>query len=104
MLLLVRILAAARETPLVFSSDDLPVQVAFAFRANGVLGHVIPTTELMPALAEAHGAIGVLKLDNVMIENFSVVRPFAHLAATVAARLHRMAFFQPVNHVEVVNV
>src|ERR1043166_4854846 len=39
-----------------------------------------------------------------MVKDLAVVRAFAHLAAAVATRLHRMAFLQPVNHVEVVNV
>ena len=108
MLLLVRILAAARETPGLFaiiavqgmrSADAAP-----ALGALHVLGDAVPAATDVAALAEHVAAVGVFVLDGVVVENLAVVDAGANLAAAQPLATHRVSALDPVDDIEVMDV
>src|ERR1041385_8061152 len=104
-LLLIRIFGAFLfVAPGVVAADDMAADVAIALRAHDVLGNIAPTAIDVAALAEAARAIGVFELDGVVVEDFAVIRAFAHFAAAHAMRADGIALLDPVDDIEVVNV
>src|SRR5665213_1980939 len=69
-----------------------------------VFGNAVDTTALVAALALDLGSVGVSELDHVVIVNFAVVDPGANLTAAHPHRGDRMAFHDPIGHVQVVNM
>src|SRR5207249_9857686 len=78
--------------------------VAETFRSGHMLGNIAPTTIDMAAATEAAGAVRVFKFDGVVIEDFAVVRTFAHLDTAHALGADGVALLDPIDHVEIVNV
>src|SRR5215471_2734872 len=80
------------------------MQLGFSLRAQRVLGDIGPAAGDLPALAEHTRAVGVFEFDKMMIVNLPVALGIADLPATHALRADRMPVFDPVAHVDVVDV
>src|SRR5690349_794189 len=75
-----------------------------AFAPDKVLGHIAPTAGDMAALTRATRAIGIFELDKVVVEDFTIVGPFAHFTTAHALGANRVALFNPIYDIEVVDV
>src|SRR4051794_18173665 len=58
----------------------------------------------MAALAVEKAAICILKLYIVVIKYFSIIFSFAYLPAAHALRPYRIAAFEPIDHINIMNV
>src|SRR5438093_593055 len=99
MFLLIRIFAPFADAPGVFASgaNDVAADIAIALGAHGIFGNAAPAAIDVPALAETARAVRILEFDTMMIENLTIVRPFAHFATAHAIRPNRWTFLDPVD-------
>src|SRR5262249_28997838 len=105
-LLLIRIFAflLARHPLTVFAADNVATDVAGAFGADAIFRDAIPTVQNVAALAGATPAVRVFELHAMMVEDFAVIRAFAHFASAHAVGANGVTLLEPIDHVEVVNV
>src|SRR5687768_8265911 len=58
----------------------------------------------MPALAVQYRTVGIMKFNIMMIINFTMILSFSYLPATHSLCLYRIAAFEPVNYIQVMNM
>src|SRR3990170_145066 len=66
--------------------------------------HTADSAGYMTALAVQYRAIGIYKFYVVVIKNLSILFSFSYLAAAHSLCFYRIASFEPVHHINIVNM
>src|SRR5437773_1200787 len=103
-LLLIRVLAFLRKLPGVFAAHDVRADITSSLCSDHMLRNIAPTAVDVAALAEASSAVLVFEFYTVMIENFAVIRTFAHFDSTHSVGANRVPLLDPVHDIQIMDV
>src|SRR5262249_40372554 len=105
-LLLVRIFAAfvSRHPPPILTPDNVAADIAGTFGAHAIFGHAVPAVQNVTALAGATRAVLIFEFNVMMIEDFAIIRAFAHFTSPHAIGSDRIALLEPIDYIEVMDV